>query len=58
MKLLLKILFFVLTIFQTDICEAREFLFDEVVTQIEFIENSIEDKSEASDLQRSYLHCQ
>jgi len=45
MKILLKILFFVLAIFQTNICEAKVFVFAEVVTQIRFIENAIENKN-------------
>jgi len=48
MKLLLKILFFVFAIFQTNICEAKVLLFGEVVTQIRFIENAIENKNEAT----------
>lgn len=46
MKLLLKILFFVLTIFETNIWEAKVFVFGEIVTQIRFIENAIEKKNE------------
>jgi len=48
MKLLLKILFFVLAIFQTNISEAKVFVFAEVVTQIRFIENAIENKNEVT----------
>lgn len=46
MKLLLKILFFALAILQTNICEAKAFVFADVVTQIRFIENAIEKKNE------------
>lgn len=38
----------VLAIFQTNICEAKVFLFSEVVTQIRFIENAIENKNEVT----------
>ncbi len=48
MKLIIKILFFVLSIFQTNICEAKVFLFSEVVTQTRFIENEIESKNEVT----------
>lgn len=48
MKLLLKILFFVFTIFQTNICEAKVFVFGEIVTQIRFIESAIESKDEVT----------
>lgn len=48
MKLLLKILFFVLAIFQMNIYEAKVFVFDEVVTQIRIIENAIENKNEVT----------
>ena len=45
MNLILKILIFVLAIFQTNISEAKVFVFAEVVTQIRFIENAIENKN-------------
>jgi hypothetical protein len=48
MKILLKIMFFVFAIFQTNISEAKVFVFAEVVTQIRFIENAIENKNEVT----------
>ena len=48
MKLLLKILFFVLAIFQANICVAKVFVFGEIVKQIRFIENAIENKNEVT----------
>jgi hypothetical protein len=48
MNLILKILIFVLAIFQTNISESKVFVFAEVVTQIRFIENAIENKNEVT----------
>lgn len=48
MKLLFKILFFVVAILQTNISEAKAFVSGEVVTQIRFIENAIDYKNEVT----------
>jgi hypothetical protein len=46
MKVVIKILFFILAMFSANICEAK--VFSEVVTQIRFIENAIENKNEVT----------
>ena len=48
MKLLLKILFFLLAIFNLNISQAKVVIIAEVVTHIRFIENKIENKNEVT----------
>jgi hypothetical protein len=46
MKLLLKILFFLLAIFQTNIIEAKVFVFSNAVSEISFTNDNVESINE------------
>jgi hypothetical protein len=48
MKILLKILFFLFSIFQTNISEAKVFVFNNVVSEIKFTVADVEIKNESS----------
>jgi guanyl-specific ribonuclease Sa len=48
MKLFLKILFFLLAIFQTNISEAKVFVFDDVVSEIKFTADNVESKNHSN----------
>jgi hypothetical protein len=48
MKLLIKIIFFLLAVFQTNISEAKVFVFDDVVSEIKFTVFDVEIKNESS----------
>jgi len=47
MKLLLKILFFIVAIFHTNISEAKAVVFDNVVSEIKFTVDNIESKNDS-----------
>jgi hypothetical protein len=47
MKLLLKILFFLVTIFYTNISEAKVFVFDNVVSEIKFSIDEVENTNDS-----------